>query len=312
MTGPILRWGIREDQGPGDGARVAARDGGEVPRRRAARSRAFGADAGAGRLRGAEVRVGAGPSESSVCAGAASATVVQHRALPGGAASDGGGGGRVRSLPRGAARRRGGADAGGGAARGAAAASTAAGSRDEADSAGGGGGAAAGHRDGAGAAAAAGAQAALPSLVGVDRGRRRGRRRRGRGARRGIDAIVGAGDVSAVDGTMRALVATTLFAGLAALAAGCGTSDPCDGHDGACLALRVEGHGVGALDQLAIHVAGAALLDGHTPGSPGAAVSLPVATAIYLPAATGSVAISVLGLRSGLAVGQGDAAASIR
>jgi len=111
---------------------------------------------------------------------------------------------------------------------------------------------------------------------------------------------------------MRARVATTLFAGLAALAAGCGTSDPCDGHDGACLALRVEGHGVGALDQLAIHVAGAALLDGHTPGSPGAAVSLPVATAIYLPAATGSVAISVLGLRSGLAVGQGDAAASIR
>lgn len=113
---------------------------------------------------------------------------------------------------------------------------------------------------------------------------------------------------------MRAPAIRALAVLLAAgFVAGCGAGDPCDGHDGACLSLRVEGQGaVGALDQLAIHLTGAAQLDGHTPGSPGKAVPLPIATAIFLPAATGSVDISVLGLRAGLAVGQGEVAASIR
>jgi len=98
-----------------------------------------------------------------------------------------------------------------------------------------------------------------------------------------------------------------------ALVAGCGAADPCDGHSGACLSLRVEDRGgVGALDQLAIHVEGAAMLDGRTPGTPGAPVALPIATAIYLPAASGAVDVSVVGLRAGAGVGQGAVAAAIR
>ncbi len=100
---------------------------------------------------------------------------------------------------------------------------------------------------------------------------------------------------------------------LCVLLAGCGGADPCDGHAGACLALRVEnGGGVGALDQLSIRLSGAAQLDGRTPSAPGAAVTLPVATAIYLPEATGAVDIGVVGLRGGTTVGQGAAVVSIR
>ena len=98
-----------------------------------------------------------------------------------------------------------------------------------------------------------------------------------------------------------------------ALAGGCGGADPCDGHSGACLSLRVEDRGgVGALDQLAIRLDGAATLDGRTPGTPGGAVKLPVATAIYLPPATGAVDVSVVGLRAGAGVGAGEAMAAIR
>jgi hypothetical protein len=110
---------------------------------------------------------------------------------------------------------------------------------------------------------------------------------------------------------MRALAPCALVA--CALAAGCGAADPCDGHAGACLSLRVEDHGgVGALDQLAIRLDGAAMLDGRTPGTPGGAVTLPIATAIFLPPATGAVDVSVVGLRAGAGVGQGAAAAAIR
>ena len=94
---------------------------------------------------------------------------------------------------------------------------------------------------------------------------------------------------------------------------GCSASDPCDGHSGACLSLRVADRGgVGALDQLAVQLSGAAQLDGRTPTAPGAAVKLPIATAIFLPAASGTVDISVLGLRAGVPVGQGATAAAIR
>ena len=95
--------------------------------------------------------------------------------------------------------------------------------------------------------------------------------------------------------------------------AGCGAADPCDGHGGACLTLRVEnGGGVGVLDQLSIQLSGAATLDGRTPGAPGKSVTLPIATAIYLPAVSGDVDVSVVGLRAGAPVGQGAASISIR
>jgi hypothetical protein len=95
--------------------------------------------------------------------------------------------------------------------------------------------------------------------------------------------------------------------------AGCGASDPCAGHSGACLSLRVEDRGgVGTLDQLAIQLSGAAQLDGRTPTTAGSAVKLPVTTAIFLPAASGDVDISVVALRGGLGVGQGTTTAAIR
>ncbi|MGZ3428816.1 MAG: hypothetical protein ACXVCV_19315, partial [Polyangia bacterium] len=107
---------------------------------------------------------------------------------------------------------------------------------------------------------------------------------------------------------MRALA----FAFACLALAGCGASDPCDGHSGACLALRVEDRGgVGAVDQLAIQLSGAAQLDGRTPTTAGAARTLPIATAIFLPAASGAVDIAVVGLRAGLTVGHGAAAAAI-
>ncbi|HEY2746303.1 MAG TPA: hypothetical protein VGL86_16830, partial [Polyangia bacterium] len=68
----------------------------------------------------------------------------------------------------------------------------------------------------------------------------------------------------------------------------------------------------GALDQLSIQLSGAAQLDGRTPSAPGAAVKLPIATAIYLPDASGAVDIGVVGLRFGAAVGQGGTTVSIR
>jgi hypothetical protein len=91
--------------------------------------------------------------------------------------------------------------------------------------------------------------------------------------------------------------------------AGCATADPCDGHSGTCVALRIEdGGGVGAVDQLAIRVSGAGQLDGRTPSQPGKAVPLPVVTALYLPAAGGRAAVTVDGRRGGSVVGQGAGA----
>jgi hypothetical protein len=94
---------------------------------------------------------------------------------------------------------------------------------------------------------------------------------------------------------------------------GCGAVDPCDGHGGGCLSLRIEnGGGVSAVDQLAIRLSGAARLDGSTPSAPRQSVTLPVATAIYLPdSAAGSVDVTVRGLRAGKLVGLGAAVATV-
>jgi hypothetical protein len=109
---------------------------------------------------------------------------------------------------------------------------------------------------------------------------------------------------------MRPLFAFTLAFALAL--AGCGASDPCDGHAGACVSLRVEDRGgVGSVDQLAIRFSGAAQLDGRTPTTPAAAVTLPIATAIYLPATSGSVDVTVEGFRGGASVGAGAATTSL-
>jgi hypothetical protein len=89
------------------------------------------------------------------------------------------------------------------------------------------------------------------------------------------------------------------------LAAGCGASDPCAGHDGTCIALTVDGPG--QVDQLAVHLSGAAALDAVTPpDGPAAPRALPVETAIYLPPVTGRVTVDAVGLRAGGAVGEGS------
>jgi hypothetical protein len=88
--------------------------------------------------------------------------------------------------------------------------------------------------------------------------------------------------------------------------AGCSASDPCDGHAGTCLSLRVEDRGgVGVVDQLAIRMTGVAQLDGTTPPTP-RSVRLPVATAIYLRDGGGRVDVTVRGLRAGAPVGLGQ------
>jgi hypothetical protein len=86
---------------------------------------------------------------------------------------------------------------------------------------------------------------------------------------------------------------------------GCADTDPCAGHDGTCLGLRVTGSA--EVDQLRVMLEGAAQLDALTPSIAGAAHALPVTTALFLPTASGALTVLVTGLLRGDDVGEGVA-----
>lgn len=80
---------------------------------------------------------------------------------------------------------------------------------------------------------------------------------------------------------------------VAAAAAGCGQVDPCSGHGGVCIGLRVEGK-VANLEVLDVAVVSGTLKEDKK--TPSAHLSLPVAVALDLPAGTsGDVDITVFG-----------------
>jgi hypothetical protein len=101
------------------------------------------------------------------------------------------------------------------------------------------------------------------------------------------------------------------LAAIALVAAGCAGSDPCAGHAGTCLALRVDGAGVGEIQQLHVAASGFANLDGNTPPSAGVLTALPVSTALYLPEAGGHLELSIAGLRGGSPVGVAHASVDL-
>jgi hypothetical protein len=103
---------------------------------------------------------------------------------------------------------------------------------------------------------------------------------------------------------------------LAALvSAACTTSDPCAGHDGACIGVDVESQGVAAVDQLAFTLAVAGLLQplrATTPPQPGPPIALPGKTAIYLdPGVEGAATLTADGFLNGQRVGAGSTALQI-
>jgi hypothetical protein len=103
---------------------------------------------------------------------------------------------------------------------------------------------------------------------------------------------------------MKRLIIATL------LLTACQSSDPCAGHDGSCIGLEIDGQGVDAVDQLRLSIevtGGAAPLLATTPGSPGAPVTLPGHTAVYLdPGVAGAATLFVDGYLNGQKVGQGS------
>jgi cysteine-rich repeat protein len=89
---------------------------------------------------------------------------------------------------------------------------------------------------------------------------------------------------------MRKLTALFIFA---TAAAGCGQVDPCSGHAGVCVGLRVEGH-VSGLEVLDVAVQNGTLKEDRKTSS--AHLTLPVAVALDLPAgSSGDVDITVFG-----------------
>jgi cysteine-rich repeat protein len=90
---------------------------------------------------------------------------------------------------------------------------------------------------------------------------------------------------------------------LAAGAVGCGAVDPCAHHAGVCIGLRVEGS-VGGLDGLAVTVDKPVT---KTQKTPEAAITLPVALALNLPAGTsGAVFVVVEGQEHGNTIAVGS------
>ena len=110
---------------------------------------------------------------------------------------------------------------------------------------------------------------------------------------------------------MRARAICVLLAG--ASGCGSGTTDACDGVSGTCLGVHVVGSGaIAQVDQLEVHLSSAVLFDGRTPPQAGAAVDLPVRTAVVLPqAANGALGVQVVGFLNGRAEGAGSIQASI-
>jgi hypothetical protein len=93
---------------------------------------------------------------------------------------------------------------------------------------------------------------------------------------------------------------------------GCHTTDPCFGHDGTCIGLVVDGSGtISQIDQLSIDLSSVGLGTMQTPSVPSLS-SLPVTTALYLPAnVAGEVTITVSGLLGGSVVGTASATRTI-
>ena len=104
----------------------------------------------------------------------------------------------------------------------------------------------------------------------------------------------------------RALLIACLYAGCA--------GDPCDGVAGACLAVHVDSPSAREVTQLALDVSyGADRGSAVTRRADGAALSLPVATAIALGNLPAPLAVRVVvsGVLLGASVGSGEAATTV-
>jgi hypothetical protein len=96
---------------------------------------------------------------------------------------------------------------------------------------------------------------------------------------------------------------------LLAILAGCQAGDPCDGQDGTCLSIEVQGTVV-ALDSIRFDLRGA-VQHSFTSSLP-AGVALPVQVGVLLPLdAQGIISITAVGSLGGQTVAQGTATAAV-